>query len=82
PAAAAAPPQAAARALPSESLLPRRVAGRAERQRRAEENLAPLDETPAVPSDRLPYLGADLRKVFFVSMVMVAMVILGFFVIH
>jgi hypothetical protein len=58
------------------------VQGRAERQRQQSANLEPLDETPAIPSDRTPYLGLDLRRVLLVSTVMVVMVVVGFFVLH
>ncbi|MGH7611715.1 MAG: hypothetical protein ACREN4_06825 [Candidatus Dormibacteria bacterium] len=87
PPAGSAPESAAISAPPasrvqSQTMLPLKVAGRAERQRRAEETLTPMDETPGVPTDRTPYLGFDLRRVLVVSLVMVGMVILGFFVIH
>ena len=71
-------PAAAASFLPRKS----RVAGRAERQRQQAAHLEPLDDSPAVPIDRTPYLGFDLRRVMLVSAMMVVMVIVGFFVLH
>jgi len=77
-AAAAEPP------LGTTSFLPRkgRVAGRAERQRQQMAHLVPLDDSPAVPTDRTPYLWLDLRRVIGVSAVMIVMVILGAIFIH
>jgi hypothetical protein len=68
----------------SASFLPRRdrIAGRAERQRQQAANLVPLDEGPAIPIDRTPYLRLDLRRVITVCAFMVVMVIVGFFVLH
>lgn len=66
------------------SFLPRKgnIVGRAERQRQQQANLEPLDDSPAVPTDRTPYLWLDLRRVVRVSVVMIVMVIVGAFVIH
>ncbi|MGC2191334.1 MAG: hypothetical protein WA751_03260 [Candidatus Dormiibacterota bacterium] len=66
------------------SYLPRKgnIVGRAERQRQQQANLEPLDDSPAVPTDRTPYLWLDLRRVIGVSVVMIVMVIVGAFVIH
>lgn len=66
------------------SFLPKRAgpAGRAERQRQRQANLEPLDDSPAVPTDRTPYLWLDLRRVMMVSGAMVVMVIVGFFILH
>ncbi|HVC38852.1 MAG TPA: hypothetical protein VNH20_02605 [Candidatus Dormibacteraeota bacterium] len=68
----------------STSFLPRkgRVAGRAERQRQQIAHLEPLDETPAIPTDRTPYLWLDLRKVILVSALMVVVVAAGFLFLH
>ncbi|MHB1640380.1 MAG: hypothetical protein ACYCUD_11180 [Candidatus Dormibacteria bacterium] len=68
----------------SASLLPRRdrVAGRAEIRRRQEATLEPLDERPAVPLDRTPYLPLDIRRVLWVSAVMLLLVIAGLIFIH
>lgn len=84
PAPAVAATAAAAGPSATTSFLPRkgRVAGRAERQRQQAAHLEPLDDSPAVPTDRTPYLWLDLRKVLVVSAVMVLMVIVGFFVLH
>jgi len=66
------------------SFLPKRArpAGRAERQRQQQAHLEPLDDSPAVPTDRTPYLWLDLRRVMLVSGVMVVMVVVGFFILH
>gem|GEM_PF-6441901 len=71
-------------AAPSESLLPKRarIAGRAELRRRQEANLEPLDDSPAVPLDRTPYLRLDVRRVMWVSLGMLALVIVGLIFIH
>ncbi len=45
-------------------------------------HLEALDDSPAIPTDRTPYLWLDLRRVMVVSAVMIVMVIVGFFVIH
>ena len=45
-------------------------------------HLVPLDDSPAVPTDRTPYLWLDLRRVIGVSAVMIVMVILGAIFIH
>ncbi|MDA8332077.1 MAG: hypothetical protein M0027_12940 [Candidatus Dormibacteraeota bacterium] len=68
----------------SESLLPKRtrIAGRAELRRRQEANLEPLDDSPGVPLDRTPYLRMDVRGVIWVSLAMLALVILGLIFIH
>ncbi|MGH7642986.1 MAG: hypothetical protein ACRENX_08255 [Candidatus Dormibacteria bacterium] len=83
PAPARSPGVGAGGATATASFLPRKgPAGRAERQRQQQAHLEPLDDTPAVPIDRMPYLWIDLRKVIGVSAVMVVLVIVGFFVIH
>jgi hypothetical protein len=66
------------------SFLPRKgkIAGRAERQRQQMAHLEPLDDSPAVPTDRTPYLWLDLRRVILVCGLMILMVIVGAFVIH
>ncbi|MGA7361335.1 MAG: hypothetical protein WBZ07_00085 [Candidatus Dormiibacterota bacterium] len=66
------------------SFLPRkgRIAGRAERQRQQMAHLVPLDDSPAVPTDRTPYLWLDLRRVVGACVLMIVMVIVGAFVIH
>lgn len=78
--AAAAQPAPAA----SASFLPRRdrVAGRAERQRQQAANLVPLDEGPAIPFDRTPYLRLDIRRVITVCVLMVVMMVVGFVIFH
>lgn len=58
------------------------MAGRAEKRRRQEAVLQPLDQSPAVPMDRTPYLVLDLRRVAFVSAALVLLVILGFVFLH
>jgi hypothetical protein len=65
-------------------LLPKRtrIAGRAELRRRQEANLEPLDDSPGVPLDRTPYLRMDVRGVIWVSLAMLALVILGLIFIH
>ncbi len=82
---AGSPPAAAVVASPpSGSLLPRRdrVVGRAEIRRRQEATLEPLDERPAVPLHRTPYLPLDIRRVLWVSAVMLLLVIAGLIFIH
>jgi len=66
------------------SFLPRRgrVAGRAERQRQQAANLVPLDEGPAIPLDRTPYLRLDIRRVITVCAFMVVMMVVGFVILH
>lgn len=66
------------------SFLPRRdrVAGRAERQRQQVANLVPLEEGPAIPLDRTPYLRLDIRRVITVCAFMVVMMIVGFVILH
>jgi hypothetical protein len=80
PPAAVSVPQAAA----APSLLPKkaRPAGRAEQRRRQEANLEPMDESPAVPMDRTPYLRLDIGRVVLTSTVMLVLVILGWLFIH
>ncbi|HEY6537864.1 MAG TPA: hypothetical protein VI138_02345 [Candidatus Dormibacteraeota bacterium] len=78
-----APPSASF--LPTRTGLPTkagRIAGRAERQRQQQANLEPLDDSPAIPVDRTPYLWLDLRRVIFVSACMVVLVIVGAVVLH
>lgn len=74
-------PQAAA----APSLLPKKSvgpAGRGELRRRQEANLEPMDESPAVPMDRTPYLRLDIGRVVLTSTVMVVLVVLGWLFIH
>jgi hypothetical protein len=68
----------------STSFLPKKAgpAGRAERQRQQQAHLEPLDDSPAVPTDRTPYLWLDLRRVMLVSGIMVVMVVVGFFILR
>lgn len=82
PGLAAAAPATSLSAGPS--FLPKKAgpAGRAERQRQQQAHLEPLDDSPAVPTDRTPYLWLDLRRVMLVSGVMVVMVVVGFFVLR
>jgi len=95
PAAAANPPPSPPRGGPAgaagqpapeatASFLPRRdrVAGRAERQRQQAANLVPLEEGPAIPLDRTPYLRLDIRRVLTVCAFMVVMMIVGFVILH
>jgi len=93
PVAANEPPQspatgvaAAAQPAPtaSASFLPRRdrIAGRAERQRQQAANLVPLDEGPAIPLDRTPYLRLDIRRVVTVCILMVVMMVVAFVIFH
>ncbi|MGC1183664.1 MAG: hypothetical protein WBA31_00750, partial [Candidatus Dormiibacterota bacterium] len=82
--AAAVAPAVAETVGASASFLPKkaRPAGRAERQRQQQAHLEPLDDSPAVPTDRTPYLWLDLRRVMLVSGIMVVMVVVGFFILH
>ncbi|MGH7639380.1 MAG: hypothetical protein ACREOL_00485 [Candidatus Dormibacteria bacterium] len=69
----------------TDSFLPKKGGGlgKAARRRLEQENLEPLDDTSsAIPEDRVPYLRLDVRKVIFVSCVMVALVILAAFILH
>ncbi|HUY98035.1 MAG TPA: hypothetical protein VMW47_10535 [Verrucomicrobiae bacterium] len=73
---------AAPAALPrvTQSFLPtrsERVTSRAERRRQQEAALVPLDETPAIPADRVPFIGSDLRRIGVVALVMVVCIIVG-----
>ncbi|HVA21047.1 MAG TPA: hypothetical protein VNN74_02985 [Candidatus Micrarchaeia archaeon] len=69
------------RPLPSGgSFLPtrsERVTSRAERRRQAEAALVPMDETPAIPADRVPFIASDLRRIGAVALVMIACIIIG-----
>ncbi len=59
------------------SFLPSRVAGRAQRRRQAEAQLTPLDDSPAIPLDRVPLIGSDLRRIAGVALVMIALLVVG-----
>lgn len=71
-------------AVAAPSLLPKkaRPAGRAEQRRRQEANLEPMDESPAVPMDRTPYLSLDIGRVVITSTVMLVLVLVGWLFIH
>jgi hypothetical protein len=42
----------------------------------------PLDEGPAIPIDRTPYLRLDVRRVITVCALMVVMMLVGFVIFH
>lgn len=42
----------------------------------------PLDEGPAIPFDRTPYLRLDIRRVITVCVLMVVMMVVGFVIFH
>ncbi len=71
--------------VPSRSFLPTRtdrVTSRAERRRQQEAQLAPLDDTPAIPADRVPFIANDMRRIGVVALVMIACIIAGTVIFH